>query len=397
MACLVFCILRLQRHPSNYINTLIVLSSLISLLVTGFYISMLVFLIIGWAKIKRRNGVKTSFSTKVTILIAARNEEESIHKTINDILAQDYPKELTEIIIVDDHSTDRTAEIILSYADRGVKLLQMNESKALNSYKKKAIAQAIALSAGDLMVATDADCRMGKQWLSSIVTYFETENPVIISSPVTYFEDKKVFEKLQTLEFAYLIGIGASFIGHKRASNCNGANLAYRKDVFNEVGGFQGIDHLASGDDEMLLQKIAARYPNRLGFLKQTEAVVYTHAKHTVKELMQQRRRWASKSTKYIDKRIVVVSLMIWLFNVSLIVNGLAGIFSPVFLHLFLIQFVLKYIFEFIFLMPIITFLRRPALIFLLLPLSVIHIPYFVYVGIMGNVTTYSWKGRTVR
>ena len=108
-------------------------------------------------------------------MIAARNEEKRISYTIDDILAQDYPKHLTEIIIVDDHSTDRTAEIISSYADRGVKLLQLNEDKPLNSYKKKAIAKAIDFSNGDLMVATDADCRMGTKWLSSVVGYYENK------------------------------------------------------------------------------------------------------------------------------------------------------------------------------------------------------------------------------
>lgn len=250
-----------------------------------------------------------NFITKVTVMIAARNEEERIAFTIDDILAQDYPKHLMEVIFVDDHSTDRTADIIKSYADRGVKLLQLKEDKPLNSYKKKAIAKAIGLSTGDLMVATDADCRMGTAWLSAIVSYYETNDWVMISSPVTYFEERNLFEYMQTLEFAYLIGIGAAFIGNGRASTCNGANLAYRKDVFYEVGGFSGIDELASGDDELLLQKVAEKYPGRIGFLKGREAIVFTHAKHTLNEFLQQRRRWASKSTRYKDKKIVALAV----------------------------------------------------------------------------------------
>jgi glycosyltransferase involved in cell wall biosynthesis len=113
-------------------------------------------------------------ATKVTVLIAARNEEENIQKTITDLLAQDYSKELTEIIIVDDHSTDNTAQIISGYASQGIKLLQLKTDKPLNSYKKKAIAEAIQMSEGELMVATDADCQMGLKWLSSIVAYYET-------------------------------------------------------------------------------------------------------------------------------------------------------------------------------------------------------------------------------
>src|ERR1700733_13644465 len=149
----------------------------------------MIYIIKGWYAVKRPRVKLSGFTTKVTVMIAARNEEKKIHLTIEDILAQDYPKHLTEIIIVDDHSTDRTSAIIGSYANRGVKLLQLNEDKPLNSYKKKAIAEAIKLSSGELMVATDADCRMGNKWLSTVVGYYEQNQPVMISSPVTYFEE----------------------------------------------------------------------------------------------------------------------------------------------------------------------------------------------------------------
>ena len=376
---------------------MIALHSTISLLLTGLYLFILVYLIKGWSALKRPRIGGGNPVTKVTILIAARNEEARINYTIDDLLAQDYPKHLTEIIIVDDHSTDRTADIIRSYEDRGIKLLQLNEDKPLNSYKKKAIAQAISLSSGELMVATDADCRMGTKWLSSIVTCFETSDSVMISSPVAYFEEKSLFEYMQTLEFAYLIGIGAAFIGNGKASTCNGANLAYRKDVFYEVGGFKGIDDLASGDDELLLQKVAERFPGRIGFLKSREAIVFTHAKHTLNEFLQQRRRWASKSTKYKDKKIVALAVGIWLFNLSLLVNTGLGFYDVYFFKLFALQFFLKYFFELAFLLPITTFFKRPGLVGLLILIIPVHIIYFVYIGLMGNTRKYVWKGRTVR
>lgn len=376
---------------------MIALLSYICLLLTGLYLFVLAYLITGWARLKQPLLNSATPSTKVTVMIAARNEEERIRFTIDDLLAQDYPKHLTEIIMVDDHSTDQTANIIRSYEDSGVKLLQLNEDKPLNSYKKKAIAKAIDLSTGTLMVATDADCRMGPKWLSTIVNYYETNAPVMISSPVAYFEERSLFEYMQTLEFSYLIGIGASFIGNGRASTCNGANFAYRKDVFYEVGGFKGIDDLASGDDELLLQKVAVRYPGKIGFLKSREAIVYTHAKHTLKEFLQQRRRWASKSTKYKDKKIVALAVGIWLFNVSLLVNLVLGFFDAYFFKLLAVQFLLKYIIEVIFLLPITVFFKRSKLIGLLILITIIHVLYMVYIGIAGNGRSYVWKDRVVR
>lgn len=376
---------------------MIALLSFFSLLFTGVYLFLLIYLARGWHVLKRPYIKTSGFTTKVTILAAARNEEERIHLTIEDILAQDYPKNLTEIIIVDDHSTDSTSSVISGYANHGVKLLQLNEDRPLNSYKKKAISEAIRLSSGELMVATDADCRMGSKWLSSIVSYYEQLQPVMISSPVSYFEERSLFERMQALEFYYLIGMGAAFIGNGRASTCNGANLAYRKDVFYEVGGFKGIDDLASGDDELLLQKVAARFPGRIGFLKQYDAVVFTHAKHNLKEFLQQRRRWASKSVKYKDKKVVAVVVCIWLFNVSLVVNLGLGLYNVYFFKLAALQLLLKYLFELAYLLPVSTFFRRSRLVMLLIIIIPVHVIYFIYIGLLGNTGTYIWKGREVR
>lgn len=376
---------------------MITIYSCIAYLFTGVYLVILAYIIKGWAALKTPPMPQYTPHTKVTVLIAARNEEDNIRATIEDLLAQDYPKALTEIIIVDDHSTDATAAIISSYADRGITLLQLHEDQPLNSYKKKAIAGAIKRSTGDLMVATDADCRMGSRWLSVVVGYFEANNLLMISSPVTYFEEQGAFERLQTLEFSYLIGMGAAFIGNNRASTCNGANLAYRKDIFYEVGGFTGIDDLASGDDELLLQKVAARFPGRIGFLKNREAIVYTHAKHNLQSFLNQRRRWASKSTKYKDKRIIALAVSIWFFNVLLIVNALLGFYNACFFRLFLAQLLVKSVFEIIFILPVLAFLRRKKLIGLFIILAPMHIIYLVYVGIRGNTGKYAWKGRMVK
>jgi cellulose synthase/poly-beta-1,6-N-acetylglucosamine synthase-like glycosyltransferase len=376
---------------------LIAVYSIICALLTAGYLLLVLYLIKGWFSLKRPQVKTGDFKTKVTVMIAARNEAERIHLTIEDILAQDYPKQLTEIIIVDDHSTDDTAKIIASYADRGVRLIQLNEAEPLNSYKKKAISKAIDMSTGELMVATDADCRMQSKWLSSVVGYFEAEQPVMISSPVTFFEEKSLFERLQTLEFSFLIGVGAAFIGNKRAWTCNGANLAYRKDIFYEVGGFNGIDELASGDDELLLQKVTERFPGKIGFLNFKDAVVYTHAKPNLNSFLLQRRRWASKSTKYKDKKVVGFAVLIWFFNMSMLVNFLLGFFSRSFFDVFAFQFVLKCLIEIVYLYPICAFFGRTKLLRLYLIVAPLHVIYMAYLGLMGPSRKYQWKGRLVR
>lgn len=371
--------------------------SAVSLALTFLYAFLVLFLKNGWRKIEPYVPLLVKAHTPVSVLIAARNEEKSIHKTIEDILAQNYPAQLMELIVVDDHSTDRTAEIIASYANRGVKLIRLNENEPLNSYKKKAITEAIHLATGELMVATDADCRMGPNWLISIVGLYQEKNYNLISAPVAFHQEKSLFERLQTLEFLYLIGFGAAGIGNRKPSTCNGANLAYKKEVFLALGGFKGIDDLASGDDELFLHKVAKAYPGTIGFCKTLDACVYTHAKPNLKELIQQRRRWASKSVKYKDKKITVLAVCIWLFNFSLALNFVLGFFNPYFFELVLVQFAIKLTAELFFLEPLTAFAKQNSLLLYLPFLTVLHVIYFIYIGVVGNAGKYKWKGRLVK
>lgn len=372
--------------------------SAVTFLLTLGYAGIVLYLRKGWLNLPhfRPTGLKPA--VRISVIIAARNEEDKLDATICDILAQEFPKDLLEIIVVDDHSTDRTSEIISFYASQGVVLIKLNEDKPLNSYKKKAISEAIKYASGELIVTTDADCRMGPHWLKTIAEFYQQQPDLkMISSPVAFFEEKNAFEEMQTLEFLYLIGLGAATIGHKMPSTCNGANLAYRKDVFDEVQGFRGIDDLASGDDELLLHKVASMYPEGIGFCKSEKAIVYTHAKHSMHAFIQQRRRWASKSTKYKNTGIVALGISIWSFNLLILINAILGFFNPVYFGLLGLSLSFKFLAELAFLWPMCRFACRPKLLAYQPLLTVVHIFYFVYIGVAGNSGKYNWKDRLVR
>ena len=364
---------------------------------TLLYLCMILFLKLGWGSIpyfKKMDGNPTTF---VSILIAARNEEGKIERTIGDILAQNYSPKYFELIVVDDHSTDRTSDIVTSFSSRGVKLIKLNESEKLNSYKKKAITEAINLAQGELIITTDADCRMSESWLKTIVAFYESGQYNMISSPVVYFEEKNSFEEMQTLEFLFLIGLGAAGIGNRLPATCNGANLAYRKDVFIKLHGFKGIDDLASGDDELFLHKVASAFPGTIGFCKSRDAIVYTHAKENLREFIQQRKRWASKSTRYKNKGVVFLGLSVWLFNLMFLVNFVLGFTDPFFWKIGLMSLVLKMSVELLFLFPVCSFAERKRLLFYVPLSTLVHIFYLVFIGIAGNSGKYKWKGRMVR
>jgi len=357
---------------------------------------VVLFLIKGWRRLDTRKFHSTLLKTPVSVLIAARNEEQNIAFTIQDILNQNYPANLLEVIVVDDHSSDNTASIIRSFSDQGIKLIQLNEKEPLNSYKKKAISEAINYANGELIVATDADCRMAPNWLSSIVSMYEEKKLLLVSGPVVYHEEKTLFERLQTLEFLYLIGLGAASIGNDKASTCNGANLAYRRDVFFELNGFKGIDDLASGDDELFLHKVAEKFPSRIGFCKDQEAIVYTNAKGSIQSFISQRKRWASKSTRYKNKSIVILGVCIWLFNLLLVGSVISSLFNSDFWPVVYYCLGFKILIELIFLFPICRFAKRTPYLIYLPFLSILHIFYLIFIGIAGNSGRYQWKDRMV-
>lgn len=365
---------------------------------TAVYVLLVVYMRLGWFKIPFFKPDNSTIRSSVSILIAARNEEANIGRTLDCLMQQDFPKDLLEIIVVDDHSTDATAEIVASYADRGVTLIRLNEGDSLNSYKKLAISRAIAQATGEIIITTDADCRMGTAWLKTVVQYMQQKDAYLLSSPVVYSEEKDAFERLQTLEFLYLIGLGAAGIGNGNPTTCNGANLAYRKSVFMELGGFKGIDNLASGDDELFLHKVAERYPTRIAFCKSEEAVVFTDAKPDLKSFISQRKRWASKSTKYKDKKVVFLGVSIWLFNVAFLLGVCQFLINlPSMSWLLLLSFILKLAAEYLFIAPLCRFAKRSELLYQLPVLSFVHVLYLVYIGLAGNIGKYDWKGRTVK
>lgn len=348
----------------------------------------------GWNKVPLAAGIEPVKPTKVSIVVAARNEEQKIGACIEAILQQDYPKEQLEIIVVDDHSGDRTGAIAQSFPL--VKLLVLNEGDSLNSYKKKAITEGIGIASGELIITTDADCEMGPKWVSTIVGFYQQTGCKMISAPVAFHHEKSWFEEVQTIEFLYLIGTGAASIGNGTPFSCNGANFAYTKEVFVEVDGFTGIDHLASGDDELFMHKVNRLHPETIGFLKSRDAIVYTEAKPTLRKFLQQRKRWASKSVKYQSKLIVATVIAVWAFNCSLFIGLCTLPFTNMFANTLLFTFGLKFIMDFLIMYKTTSFFGRRTLLKYFLLVQFLYMIYVVFIGIYGNTGKYYWKGRHV-
>lgn len=371
------------------------------LILTVSYVLFFTACLTGWALLPDWNRSTKDCSTTVSIIVAARNEEQHIGLLLNDIAAQNYPRALFELIVIDDCSEDDTAAIVNGFSLLPVKLIRMKdlvaEPRTGGSYKKKALQAGIAMATGELIVTTDADCSMKADWLSIIVTAYEHHPCHMIVSPVLFVNMKGWFERIQALDFLGMIGITGATLQFGLPALCNGANLAFRRQSFTEVKGYEGISDTDSGDDVLLMQKMARHWKNSIYFLKSNRAVVYTFAQHNLFAFTSQRIRWASKSKAYLYKRVVFILSMVYLFNLSLWSSAVLSFFNNQYLILLIFQMTLKLILEFSFLGMVASCFGQRKLLWLFLPAQLLHIIYIVVIGALGNVIQTTWKGRRIR
>ena len=352
-----------------------------------------------WSKIRVALPSPVVLNDKITVIVPVRNEEINIENLLRDLSRQNYPSELFEVLIMDDHSTDQTAHIVSRFiqnSDIHIRLITLHDD-ASKSPKKRAIEKGITESTGNLIITTDGDCRLGLNWLSAFASHYSATRSKLISGPVTFTKENQVTDHLQSVEFASLIGSGAASMEAGYPSMCNGANLMYEKSAFFEVGGFEGVDHLASGDDEFLMHKIAAKFPGRVSFLKNKNAIVCTHAHDNWISFFNQRKRWASKWKHYQNKTPLILAVFIFGSNLSLLLTiplFLSNMISACSLALMVS---LKCVPEWFFLGSILAFLEKKKS-WTFIPFTQIIYPLYVcFFGLVAQKPNYKWKGRDLQ
>lgn len=384
------------------------------LLISIFLIIPYVWLILyyrkGWIEIPEYQPAKKWEQNElpfISIIIAARNEEKNIGDCIQSIISQTYPQNRFEIIIADDHSTDNTVSIIQSFQKENIHVIHLSDfikNEKLNSYKKKSIQTALQFAKGELIVATDADCTAPLKWLETLGLFYKEKSPVFVALLVDFVPSPRgeglgmrLLKIFQSLDFMTLQGITGASVSKKIHSMCNGANLAYQKKVFYQVGGFEGIDQIASGDDMLLMHKIQSIYPDKTLFLKSKDIIIKTPPAETLQEFLNQRIRWASKADSYTDKKITMVLLLVYLFNAWIFILGISSFFYLKSFYLFLILIGIKIMVELIFLYPVAKFFEKEKLLWWFIPAQPFHILYTLIAGFLGKFGSYRWKGRRVK
>jgi len=382
----------------------------ITAIMTIFYMVLIGYYLRSWILVPVQvNEANYKPSTFISIIIPARNEEKNIQDCLDSILRQSYPEQLMEVFVVDDYSTDKTAQLVLKYTDARIKLISLKtfmKDEKIFAYKKKSIEIAIGLSSGELILTTDADCKASSDWLITLERFYKKNNPAIIAMPVKIKSSTNFLSAFESLDFITMQGITGAAVSKKQLNLCNGANLAYTKKAFEAVSGFKGIDEIASGDDMLLMEKISSQ-PGGISYLKSKAVIIETNPTSSWKQFIQQRQRWASKSTAYKDIKLKSILAFIYVFNLCVLITGFSFFIFNQSLHIdnfiispfiiFIILLGLKIFIEFIFLFTITKFFKQRSILWWFPLAAILHMLYILVAGFLGMTKTYKWKGRIVK
>ncbi len=355
------------------------------------YFIFLIKVLISLKNIDSRKNINNNCDEFITIIIPFKNESENILNNLKSIEDLNYDIEKYEVIYVDDNSEDDSYLKLKNHIrSQNIKILRNPNKKQFG--KKKAVKYAIENCKGEIIITTDADCIVQKNWLRKTVSLFDLDT-AFISGIVKFNDQGGVWNRIQQLEFGGLVLVGGGLINAGFPTICNAANLAFRKSVFIEVGGFEDNLHITSGDDELLMQKIARNTKYKIKFLFDKESLVSTSPNTSFKAFYNQRVRWASKGLHYKNPLLIIFLISIYLFFISFPIQIVLGfLYNKLYLISSFIIFSVKLVLERKILLYGYKVLFKNMNFFLFIIAEILHIPYIIIAGVMGTVGKFKWK-----
>ncbi len=356
-----------------------------------------------WAQPAEDTGAVLSHWPKVSVLVPGRNEAAHLPESLGALLAQDYPAGQFEIFFIDDHSTDNSLEVAAALSCPALQVLRLQDylpaEAAVQAYKKEALKLGVQQSGGEIILTTDADCRVPPNWARAMVLALEQNDWQAITGPVLGRQGQGALQQFQSLDFAGMMLMTAAGLRSGQFTLGNGASLGFRRTAFEAVGGYTGNEQYASGDDVFLLRKVAEAFPGQLGFLKRADAAIRTEMKGSWRSFLQQRLRWGTKNSQAASGWGATLALgVVFLLSMAI---GLALLSVPFMgwpaLLLFGLLFAAKAISDYWLLREAAGFFGRPGLLRRFLLMEAMHTAYIVVVGTLSLVVRkYEWKGRRV-
>ena len=297
--------------------------------------------------------------------------------------------------MVDDFSKDDSTKIYNQWRlqHETVDTTLLENLVLSNSPKKDALSRAIPIAKHEWIVTTDADCIVGRNWLLTIDNYIQTQHPEMIVGSVMYKTKNNWFHHFQQLDLMSLQGTTIGSFGIGKPFMCNGANFAYTKKFFNEIGGFGGITDKASGDDVLLLQKAVNANKDKVHYLKNTESIVKTKPENDLFKLFMQRVRWGSKTSSYNGFYSKILAVVVLVMNANLVVGCWLSVVGKLDWKVVLGVFLIKYAVDYILLLQSNSYLRKGKFLFPIAS-SLVYPVFCSSVGLYSLFGSFTWKGR---
>lgn len=324
----------------------------------------------------------------ISLIIPVRNEAHQIKGLLQSIREQTYKS--LEVIIVDDHSEDILHQVVNDFNLANVVIIR-NEGIG----KKHAIATGVAKANGDIIVTTDADCSMLPTWIETMGASFHDPKIKLAFGTVRIQYTNNFFSSLQAIEFASLIGSGGAAAALGNPVMCNGANLAYRKETFIKVNGFEGNMDVPSGDDEFLMRKVYEMYPDGIAFIGRAAALVTTWPQPDMRSFFTQRIRWASKWKRNTSVAAAFLAVFIFVSQLAFLVTLGSLFFS--FSWLALSAILIKFVLEGLFLTRVCLSIQVRWNWLAFITLQFLYPVYVLTTAWLSFILPYAWKGRANR
>lgn len=329
---------------------------------------------------------------KVSVIIAAKNEEKNILKPLQSLVSQSFDKSDFEVIVIDDNSSDRTFDIVSDFINNNSDL-NIRLFKADGSGKKQAISQALHLAENDIVMVTDADCELPRRWIEKTLAFMHNNDLKMVLGPVLLTPCDTFFEKIQVLEHLSLIASTAGSAAIGMPVMCNGANMAYDHRSALEVEKYRTDMDIASGDDVFLMEQFVKHFGSRsVRFLFDTDTIVKTQTMPDLKSFFRQRRRWVSKTKAYTSWKIIVTALIVLLFNMSVVGLFVGGFFHPAFFLVYALFTLMKFMVDYPILKKITGFMNQRQLRKWAFPLEFVYPFYVVFTAFSGVFSKVRWK-----
>ena len=358
---------------------------------TLFYLAALWRLAKGLQRLSSQK--RTPDSNGVSVIVCAHNEEHNIGNCIDHLKAQQFPTEEIEFILINDRSSDDTARLMQKAAlgDNRFKTFSITDRIPGFAPKKRAIDFGIQQAKFEIILFTDADGRPGPHWVKEMASFFTDDVDMVLGyAPYTIRPSTHFIKKILALEYLSHASIAAATTGLHFPVTCVGTNMAYRKKVYTEVGGFGKYKNQISGDDDLFLTHVRGQKRYRFAYATSAESQVYNNSPRLWSKFLHQRMRYASKGFKYPFK--VTLALIVYFFyNLFLILLSFGFLFHTKFYLFILFIIGLKWLGEFLFMRLAGKQLSDQRNLNVFLFAALFHIPYVVIFAILGQLNYYKW------